>query len=72
MWDAHVGKAATQAPEGLALLQEHVDADKMEGCEGCKLLFRYGVQFDREGAGRDNRSNSNLKIPGVAAGIVGR
>ena len=43
-----------------------------EGRGGRKLVHRYGVKFDREGGGRDNRRSSTIQIPGADAVTVRR
>ena len=62
--NSHVIGSADQASEAGALLQEHADEDKEEGCGGRELVCGYGVQTDREWGRRDNWGSSTLHIPG--------
>ena len=48
VWNSHVSGEADQALDAGALLQEHVDEDKAEGCGGRYLVCGDEIQPDRE------------------------
>ena len=70
MRNAHANGEYDKSSEDGALLQEHEDEAKAEGCGGREYVYGYGIQPDREGGLTEYLGSRNLHIPGVAAGSV--